>query len=195
MPTYKEVKSIVDTAHSSNKRVSVHISHKRNLKWAIDAGADEIAHMVVEPLGTAEIDEMVTKGIYWVPTLELWKGVSESYSLDWLDVAVENLAAFYKAGGKIALGTDFEGYTCKFDDGFPITEVKLMNKAGMTNMDIITAGTKNSADTCGVGKERGTVEAGKRADILVVSGNPLSDINTLANTKMVIHNGQVVVSR
>lgn len=187
-------KAVVDTAHAKNKKVSVHISHVRNLQAAIDAGVDDIAHMVVEPLSSELINQVVENEIYWVPTLELWKGVSEMHSLNWADIASSNLSAFYKAGGKVALGTDYGGYTCAFDEGFPITEVLLMKEAGMSNMDIIIAGTKNAAYVCDIEKERGTIEPGKFADILIIEGNPLDDITVLQQTRGVIHNGEFIVS-
>ncbi len=182
------IKSIVDAAHSKNIKVSAHISRSKNLKVAIDAGVDDIAHMVVDKMDSATINEIVEKNIYFVPTLELWKGVG------WGSMAVTNLSEFYKAGGKIALGTDFAGYTITFDKGFPITEVLLMKDAGMTNMDIIIAATKNAAFVCGMDQEIGTVEVGKKADLLIVDGDPLEDINVLNNAKMVIHNGSIINS-
>lgn len=192
MPLYKEVESIVNTAHSKNKKVSVHLTHIRNLKWAIDAGVDDIAHMAVEPVDPDTINQIIKKNIYWVPTLELWKGVSIIHSLKWDRIAIDNLRSFYTAGGKIALGTDFAGYTCDFDKGFPITEVTLMKEAGMSNMDIIIAATRNAAYVCGLDQKIGTVEAGKDADLLIVDGDPLSDIYALTKTKMVIHKGMTV---
>lgn len=192
LPTYEEVKAIVDTAHANGRKVSVHISHERNLQWAIDAGVDDIAHMVVEPISKETAEQIVQKGIYWVPTLELWNGVSRDYTLNWIDVAIENLSIFYKAGGKVALGTDFAGYPGSFDTGFPVTEVNLMKKAGMTPMDIIVAGTKNAAHVCGLDSTLGTIEKGKIADLLVVIGDPLAD-NPQLSVRMVVHGGKIVV--
>jgi imidazolonepropionase-like amidohydrolase len=192
LPTYEEVKAIVGIAHGCGYRVSVHIGHERNLQWAIDAGVDDIAHMVVEPISKETAERIVQKGIYWVPTLELWNGVSKDYDLDWIDVAIENLSTFYKAGGKVALGTDFAGYPGNFDNGFPVTEVNLMKQAGMTPMDIIVAGTQNAAHVCGLGDTLGTIETGKLADLLVVDGDPLAE-NPLLTVRMVIHGGKIVV--
>ncbi len=192
MPTYDEIKSIVDTAHSKNKKVSVHITHSANLQWAIDAGVDDIAHMVVEPVDEDMLNQVIKKNIYWVPTLELWQGVSSMHSLDLDEIAIDNLSKFYKAGGKIALGTDFAGYTCEFDKGFPLTEITLMKEAGMSNMDIIQSATKNAAHVCDIEAKVGTVEEGKIADLFIVSGDPLSDINCLTKVKMVVHKGVIV---
>ncbi|HEX2926090.1 MAG TPA: amidohydrolase family protein [Ruminiclostridium sp.] len=191
LPTYEEVKAIVDSAHANGCKVSVHISHERNLKMAIDAGVDDIAHMVVEPISPENIEQIVQKGIYWEPTLELWSYVSRDYNLDWKDVAIQNLSAFYKAGGKIALGTDFAGYTSSFEY-FPDAEVKLMRQAGIKPMDILIAATKNAAEVCGLGDTLGTVEAGKIADLLVVIGDPLAE-NPQLSLRMVVHGGVIVV--
>jgi imidazolonepropionase-like amidohydrolase len=193
MPTFDEVKAIVDAAHAKKLKVSVHVTRERNLRWAIDCGVDDIAHMVVEPISIDTAKEIADKGIYWEPTLELWNGVSSDYSLNWVDVAVSNLSIFYREGGKIALGTDFAGYTCSFDKGFPITEVNLMKQAGMSNMDIIVAGTKNAAHVCSRDAVIGTIEEGKFADLLIVNGDPLTDLNALLNVRMVVHGGTVVV--
>lgn len=193
MPTEEECKAVVDAAHARHKKVSVHVTWSRNLGWAIDCGVDDIAHMAVDPVDAATIDEIARKGIYWVPTLELWTIVSNDYSLDWIDKAVANLSAFYKAGGKIALGTDFAGYSGTFDKGFPITEVHQMKQAGMTNMDIIVAATKNAAHVCDLDSLTGTVEAGRSADLLVVNGDPLANLDDLLNVRMVAHRGEIVV--
>ena len=198
MPTYEEIKAAVDAAHAGGRKVSVHISHERNLKWAMDAGVDDIAHMVVEPISKETAGQIVQKGIYWVPTLELWNGVSKDYGLNWIDVALGNLSAFYKAGGQVALGTDFAGYSIRFDTGFPITEVNLMRQAGMTPMDIIIAGTRNAAHVCGLDSTLGTVEVGKIADLLVVNGDPLDENipfeKSFLSVRMVVHGGEIVVN-
>lgn len=99
---------------------------------------------------------------------------------------------FVKAGGKIAFGTDFAGYRCAFDDGFPRTEVELMRQAGLSPLEIIVAATRNAAFVCGLGEVLGTVEAGKIADLIVVKDNPLENLATLYDVQMVIHHGTII---
>jgi imidazolonepropionase-like amidohydrolase len=135
---------------------------------------------------------MIQENMYWVPTLELWKGVSELYGLHWITIPQNNLRRFVQAGGKVAIGTDYDGYTTPFDLGMPITEMKLMQEAGMTPMQIIIAGTMNAASVCDLEKELGTIEPGKIADIIVVKDNPLNDLEALLNIQMVIHNGEII---
>ena len=67
-----------------------------------------------------------------------------------------------------------------------------MAGAGMTAMQIIVAATKNAARACGLESEPGTLETGKTADVLVVNGDPLQDLSTLANVRLVIHRRTVI---
>jgi Imidazolonepropionase and related amidohydrolases len=192
MPTYDEYSTIVETAHSTGRKTIVHITHSKNLNYAVELGVDQIAHMVTDMAGEDLCKAIADKGIYWIPTLELWKGIDNTLDLNDCFIAQQNLKMFYKEGGKIALGTGSGGYSCEFDKGFPITEVKLMKEAGMSNMDIILAGTRNAAEACDMSDRLGTVEEGKIADLLVVTGDPLKKIDNLANTYLVIHNGKIV---
>ena len=73
----------------------------------------------------------------------------------------------------------------------PLREMKLMQAAGMTPMQIILAGTRNAAQVCGL-SNHGTLEAGKVADVLVVDGDPLNNLDALKRTHVVIHNGEKI---
>jgi imidazolonepropionase-like amidohydrolase len=188
----EEITTIVETAHARNMPVSAHISRSHHLELALQTGVDDVAHMIVDDLSAELIDRVIEADIYWVPTLELWQCVRNLHQLDWDAQAIENLRRFSQAGGKVALGTDYAGYRCAFDLGMPITEIELMLQAEMTTMQIIVAATKNAAHVCNLGYEIGTLEAGKMADLLVVRGNPLEDIQALTDVQMVIHNGVII---
>ncbi len=191
--TPDEIRAAVAEAHAAGKKVAAHISHSRNLPLALEGGVDDLNHMVVEPLFEDLAKKIAAKGIAWVPTLELWKGVSEKHGLMWDDIAIENTGIFFRAGGKIALGTDFNGYTIPFDDGFPITEARLLLEAGLTPMDVIVAGTRNSAVVSGR-PDLGTVEPEKIADLLAVKRKPLEDISALQETVQVFKAGRPVLA-
>jgi imidazolonepropionase-like amidohydrolase len=181
---------IVRVTHNRGTVVTAHVTAARDLELALDAGVDDIAHMVVTNLSDDLITRLVSNGIYWVPTLELWHGVGYNFP----SIAHSNLNRFVQAGGKVALGTDYEGYSSPFDLGMPIREIGWMEEAGMTPMQIIVAGTKNAARVCNLENELGTIEVGKIADILVVNGNPLDDIVTsLTSVQLVMHNGIIIV--
>ena len=192
MLSMDEIKMICQTAHNRNKRVAAHISRASHLAMAIEGGVDDVVHMIIDNLPDSLITLMIQKNIYWVPTLELWAGVSEMFSINWIDIAKINLQRFVQAGGKVALGTDYDGYVTPFDLGMPITEMKLMQEAGMTPMQIIIAGTINAASVCDLENNLGTIEAGKIADIIIVKDNPLEDLEYLLNVEMVIHNGEII---
>lgn len=185
----EEIHAIVETAHACELRVSAHVTRARHLRLAIEGGVDDVAHMIVDALPDELIEKMIERDMYWVPTLELWAGVSLMYELAWDVQAIANLRRFVVAGGKVAVGTDYAGHGCPFELGMPLKEMKLMQSAGMTTMQIIVAGTRHAAHVCGL-RKHGTIEPGNVADVLVVDGNPLDDLSTLKRTYLVIHNGE-----
>jgi imidazolonepropionase-like amidohydrolase len=154
---------------------------------------DEIAHMVVDRLSQKLISRMVKAGTRWVPTIELWQGVSRNYPVSYGTRAINNLALFVEAGGEVALGTDYAGAPkIDFDLGMPIHEIEWMQEAGMTPMQIIVAATRNGARSCDMESELGTLEAGKLADVLVVDGDPLADVQALTNARLVLREGKSI---
>jgi imidazolonepropionase-like amidohydrolase len=184
----EELAALVEATHQRGTVVSAHVTSSEDLRRALDGGVDDIAHMVVDYVADDLIERMVTTNCYWVPTLELWKGVDSSFGT----TAVENLRRFVNAGGNVALGTDYGGYTIRFDLGMPIREIEWMLEAGMTPMQVLVAGTRNAAHVCNLESVLGTLEVGKIADVLVVDGNPLENIHVLTMRLIVIHNGEVI---
>jgi imidazolonepropionase-like amidohydrolase len=186
----EEASAIVETAHQHGTVVSAHVLVSKDLRQAVEAGADDIAHMVVDNLPDSLIDAMVQKGTYWVPTIELWKNVGQGLG----EAAISNLRRFVAAGGKVVLGTDYAGYDAPFQLGMPIHEIEWMQEAGMTQMEIIVAATKHAAHACNRDQDLGTLETGKIADILVVEGDPLQDLHVLEEVRLVLRSGVVVWS-
>ena len=192
MLSAEEITAIVESAHARNVPVSAHISRSKHLELALQTGVDDVAHMIVDDLSDDLVARMIKYGVYWEPTLELWQCVSNLHQLSWDAQAIDNLRRFSQAGGKVALGTDYSGYSCDFDLGMPMSEINLMLQADMTPMQIIVAATKNAAQVCNLEDDIGTLEPGNIADILVVVGNPLENIHTLTDVQMVIHNGVII---
>jgi len=188
----EEAAAIVSVAHARGVPVTAHAMDSTDLKRALDAGVDDIAHMIWDGLSDELSRRMVENDVYWVPTLELYRYVSADAQNGWDERAIANLSRFVAVGGKVALGTDFAGYSAAFQLGMPMLEIEAMFESGMTPMQIIVAATQNGAHVCNLGDEIGTLEEGKAADILVVDGDPLSDIQALARTLLVIHDGVVI---
>ena len=89
------------------------------------------------------------------------------------------------------MGTD-QGAMGRVDTDLPVEQLQRMMRSGMDAMSVIVASTHNGALACGIEDEVGTLEIGKYADLLVVSGDPLEDISLLSEAAFVMHHGAVV---
>jgi len=195
-----EAKAIVDTARLYGKKVAVHAHGADGVNMALRAGAASIEH------GTLLDDESVRlfrkSGAYLVPTLSTVNGYLErlaanpnAYSPEVLpkiryriSITGQNVEKAYPAGVRIAFGTD-AGVS---KHGRNADEFELMVKHGMTPAEAIKAATVNAADLLGLAQEIGTLEPGKRADIIAVSGDPLSDVTVLKSVNFVMKDGRIV---
>ncbi len=193
-----ELEAIVDTAKDYGMTVAVHAHGKEGMKRAIEAGVDSIEH------GTHMDEEirdlMVANGTYYVPTIMAGKFVADKAKIDgyFPELVRPKAAAIgpliqktfekaHKAGVKIAFGTD-SGVSAHGDNG---QEFALMVEAGMAPADALRSATINSAQLLGVSDILGTLEAGKLADIVAVSGNPLDDISLMESVSFVMKDGVV----
>jgi len=192
MLTFNEVKALTDEAHRQGLSVCAHVTKTAKLQTAIDTGIDEIAHMVVERVPNIMLRQMVKQEMRWIPTLELWKGVSEKYNTNDYKIALDNLYRFYKKGGMVVFGTDFGGFVTPFDEGFPITEVRALQEAGIPNKEIIKIGAFNAAYSCGIHAKTGSIASGKLADLIICSENPIENMETLTSPVYVFHKGTLV---
>ncbi len=185
----EEAKAIVEVAHARGKRVSAHAMVTADFRRAIEAGVDEIAHYNVQDTPQELLDRMVAEKIVLVPTLELLQLVHAT-------IYGDTLKRFVRAGGIVALGTDYmgagPGYA--YDLGMPWHELLYMVRAGMTPMQALVAATSNAAYTVGH-PELGALKKGKIADVIAIEGNPLRDIELMEKVTLVVHNGVVAKNR
>jgi imidazolonepropionase-like amidohydrolase len=176
--TLEETIAVVETAHSLNLPVSVHVTAVSDLRQAVEAGVDDVAHMVNGSVPDELLAAMLRKGIAWVPTLAATRE------------AAGTLRRFLDSGGLIAVGND-SGYL-GFDVGMPMDEIESLARAGMTPLEILVAATRNGARVLRREATLGTLEPGKLADVLVVRGDPLADLEALSNPLLVVHRGVVI---
>lgn len=196
--TDEELKAIVDTAKDYNMTVAVHAHGAEGMKRAVLAGVDSIEH------GTFMTDEimqlMKERGTYWVPTNLAGQFVAEKaaeagYFPEIVrpkaasigPVIRETFAKGYKAGVKIAFGTD----TGVSPHGENAREFELMVAGGMPPMEAIQSATKVASQLLRVQDRLGTIEPNKLADIVAVEGDPLKDISVLRNIAFVMKDGEV----
>jgi imidazolonepropionase-like amidohydrolase len=188
--TDEEARAIVEEAHRLGKKVAAHAIGSDGIAAALRAGVDTVEHG--DGLTDAEIDEIARKGVYWVPTITVGAYVAPGRGGNWTKMVDLEKTAFQKAlkkGVKIALGTDAGGFDWKALN--QAEEFKYYVDYGMTPMQAIRSGTVVAADLLGWSEHAGTIEVGKWADIVAVSGDPLKDISELGRVKFVMKGGVV----
>jgi imidazolonepropionase-like amidohydrolase len=193
-----ELKEVVLAAKRMGRKVASHAHHEDGIIAALEAGVASIEHGSYT--GPKAIKLFKQTGAYLVPTLLAGDTVVQmaQYS-DFMSPAIKekalkvgvamkgNLGRAYKAGVKIAYGTD-SGVS---KHGINAQEAVLMFEAGMPAMEVIKAATVNAADLLDMSASIGSLETGKSADIIAVSQSPLADIKQLLDVKFVMKAGKV----
>lgn len=194
-----EMKAIVDTAHSLHLKAAAHAHGARGILAAVRAGVDSIEH------GTFIDDEgvkaMKAHGTYYSATLMAFSGLqmyigkgiytpnSEAKARQTLAVWGQGLNKAYRAGVKIALGTD----AAVFPHARAGEELGLMvTKGGMTPRDALIAATKGGAGLLDLSSETGTLDVGKSADLIAVDGDPLTDPAAVTHVGYVMVKGKPI---
>jgi imidazolonepropionase-like amidohydrolase len=184
-------------------RVAVHAHAKAGIVQALNAGADSIEHGTYLDDETAQ--RMADAGVWLVPTLfvltEIIERGAEFGTPDWvLAKAREVMAARERSmeaalchGVPIAMGTDIGGQDL-LPHGRNAAELALLVRFGMSTADALVAGTLGAARCLGLVAERGSLEAGKVADIIAAPGDPLRDISVTERVAFVMQNGCVAKS-
>ncbi len=196
--TEEEIRAVVDTAKDYNFHVAAHAHGAEGIKRAIRAGIHSIEH------GTLMDDEAIAlfkqHGTWWVPTISAGQFVAAQaeipgYYPDVIKVKalaigpkiIETFRKAYKAGVKIAMGTDCG--VCPH--GSNAKELLYMNQAGMPPLETIQASTLRGAELLGIEDDVGVVEAGKRADIIAVPEDPREDLSTMQRVSFVMKQGKI----
>ena len=195
-----ELRAGVSEAHRFRKKAASHAQGTQGILNAVRAGVDSIEHGIF--MSEESIAEMKAAGTYLVPTLAAVRNILENaeqgvpaYAVEksqrLVERHVQSIRAFYRAGGKIAMGTD-AGTPCNAH-GENARELLYMNDVGITPEDALITATTNAADLIGI-PDVGLIAQGKRADFLIVDGNPLEDIRQVAlkaNHHMVVKDGRI----
>ncbi len=197
--TAAELEAIVDEAHRLGVRVAAHVEGLSGARLAVDAGVDTIEHGLSLHREPALLDEMARRGIVLVPTLSTFHDLAERFTDAFAPALVEQakrqlaeaydtLVAARTAGVTLAMGHD------SGPPGDNAIELVRMVEGGCSALEGIAAATLGSARALGL-PDVGTVSAGAVADLLVLDGDPLSDIGVLrdpARIWMVVQAGHVI---
>jgi imidazolonepropionase-like amidohydrolase len=194
-----EAQALIATAHLYGKKVAVHAHGTEGINLALKYGADSIEHGTL--LDEESVKLFLKSGAYYVPTLSTVNGYLERIAkdpdayppevrakIDWrIQITGKALELAYPRGVKIAFGTD-AGVS---KHGRNADEFELMVKHGMPAAAAIKAATLNAADLLGISAQTGSIEPGKRADLIAVAGDPLSDVTLLKRVQFVMKDGIV----
>ena len=195
--TVDEVKAIVDTARDYGYRVAAHAHGEEGMYRAVAGGVTSIEH------GTYMSDRvmklMKEKGTWYVPTIYAGRFVAEKAKIDGyfpdvvrpkaarIGAQIQDTAArAYRSGVKMAFGTDM-GVGPHGDNA---REFIYMVEAGVPAGYALQAATIHAASVLGV-DDQGVVEAGKRADIIAMPGDPVADISNVLKVDFVMKDGSI----
>jgi imidazolonepropionase-like amidohydrolase len=196
--TFEELKAAADEAHMAGRKIAAHAHGTQGIKNAILAGIDSIEHAsLIDDEGIRLAKEHGTYLVMDIYNDDYILGKAIEFGLPQENVDKEkaigrlqreNFQHAVEGGAKMAFGTDAGVYP----HGDNARQFFYMVKYGMTPAQAIRAATSNAADLIGRSKDVGTVEAGKYADLIAVSSDPLQDVRTLENVGFVMKGGEVV---
>jgi len=190
----------VEEAHKAGFKIACHANDPTSCRIAAHAGGDSLEHGMF--LEASDLEAMERNKTYLVPTMSVWDAMLYySRAVDWPESRrkrAEDLrqgsraavTAAIKVGVKIALGTDAGGGAARH--GRIAREAELMVECGMEPRDALVAATSNAAKLIGE-DERGIIEEGKIADMVLLDANPIENIGALRMIAAVFQEGRRVV--
>ncbi len=193
----EELAALVDEARALGKRVMCHALGGRGLRAAVEAGVSSIEHGSYLDEDPDVAYMMAEKNIFLVPTYSVYVFHGErgtphgrQRAKELREHHVKSLEIALAAGVKVVAGTDAGGWV----HGNNAQEISCLVEAGMKPMQAIVAATGHAAECLGLQDEIGTIAEGKKADLILVDGDPLRDVSILEwgkGVKFVMKGGMV----
>jgi imidazolonepropionase-like amidohydrolase len=196
----EEIEAIVAEASAAGLWVMSHAQSIDGIKNAVRAGVRSIEHGIY--LDDEAIELMLDRGAYLVPTLVAPWGViraaeagasipdgAVTKAREVIEAHRDSFRRAAEAGVKVAMGTD----AGVVPHGSNLEELQLMADGGMSAEDVLVATTRTAAELMGLEGELGTIEPGKRADLVVVSGDPFDFGDLAGRIERVYQDGRLVV--
>lgn len=192
----EELRVIVDTAHRMGVKATAHAESLSSIKACLAAGIDSIDHG--SELDDEAVALMAANGTFLIPTVAVVERDRDPRTSAFvLEKAAEirqshmdSFARALGAGVKIAAGSD-----SPYSGGFTLVdELKVMVAHEMAPARALAAATVDGASCLGLEDETGSLSEGKKADLVVVRGNPLEDIAVLDRIELVMRDGKILVS-
>ncbi len=192
------LQALVDETHRLGKKAACHVLGGEGQKNSIVAGCDTIEHAY--DLDQEQANMMVAKGLFYDPTLQRYtepymddndaKNTGGKYRMIPIFEKAVQMAAATK-GLKIMVGSGADGST--YPHGAQALDFEmLVRHGGLTPVRAIQSGTVINAEIMGWQNQIGSIEKGKYADLIAVSGDPLADITELQRVKFVMKGGRII---
>ncbi|MSO73872.1 MAG: amidohydrolase family protein [Alphaproteobacteria bacterium] len=200
-----DLRAIAETTHRLGRRCTIHArtgvvaaaAAEAGFDWLIHASYlndDQLATILRTRTPINPTLSLLANAVDWAPELGAPSGLIESYKRE-LEAASRGLSKAHKEGILIMAGTDSGQGAVPYGEWHARELEHLMHYLGLSAMDALKAGTINAAFATGMQNEIGTLEEGKFADLLVVDGDPLVDIQVLqdkARLKVIMKGGVVI---
>jgi imidazolonepropionase-like amidohydrolase len=185
------IDALVAAAHERGKLVVAHASSAESVAKAQAAGADVLTHAPLDqPLGQAAVAQAAAAGRTVVPTLTMMEAIVTHLAPPGADYAsaTASVTALHEAGVPVLAGTDANDSPL-IPGGVPHgmslhRELELLAGAGLSPVDALRAATVTPATVFGL-TDRGVIEPGKRADLVLLDGDPLADIRATRSIRRI----------
>jgi imidazolonepropionase-like amidohydrolase len=192
------LQALIDETHRLGKKAGCHVLGGEGQRNAIVAGCDTIEHAF--DLDQEQANMMVAKGLYYDPTLQRYiepymddndtKSTGGKYRMIPIFEKAVSLASATK-GLKIMMGSGADGST--YPHGAQALDFEmLVRHGGLTPVRAIQSGTVINAEVLGWQNQVGSIDKGKYADLIAVSGDPLADITELQRVRFVMKGGRII---
>jgi imidazolonepropionase-like amidohydrolase len=194
-----ELAAGVHEARKAGRKTCAHAHGAAAIKNVLRAGIDSVEHASF--MDREAIDLLLERGAFIVPTFSIYYKMKETgaahnlapYLIDLVnrswELKVARFVDAYRAGVRFAAGSDNGSPVAPHPD--IATELEIFVRAGLTSYEALAGATVNAAQLLDLGGEIGTIEAGKRADLVVLRGDPLRDISAVRDVEAVIVDGQL----
>ena len=186
-----ELAAAVEAAHSMRTPVAVHANHHDAIERSLDAGVDSIEHGIF--LRDDQAARMAETGTALIPTLNIYRQIAEprwgrgavhgELAARMRDSHMHAAAAAIAAGVRVCVGSDSMGDI--------VDDLLLLTECGMSNADAVAAITRGNAELLGIAGEVGTVAPGFVADLAIVEGDPVADLDRLRQIRYVVQAGEI----
>jgi imidazolonepropionase-like amidohydrolase len=194
------LQALIDETHRLGKKTACHVYGGEGQRNSIIAGCDTIEHAF--DLDQEQADMIVAKGLYYDPTLQRYiepymddndaKNTGGKFRMIPIFEKAVSLAAATK-GLKIMVGSGADGST--YAHGTQALDFEaLVKHGGMSATRVLQSGTMINAEALGWQDQIGSIEKGKYADLIAVSGDPLADITELQRVKFVMRGGKIITN-